>query len=210
MYNKLAVTITCVFLLSPAAQAQDWQPITGADNITALFSDTTHSATLREGKTATAVYNADGTGELRAWGDVIERRWHVEGDDQVCIEIGTDTRCFTLEVDASDPDMHRATNVVSDETVVFSVSDREVTATAAPAGAAGSASEPSAEEIAAKLANPNAPMASLTFRCNTGPSTATCPVHQARMAPPSCSSRRSRFRSRTVMSYFFGRTFQYN
>jgi hypothetical protein len=164
MYNKLAVTITCVFLLSPAAQAQDWQPVTGADNISALFSDTTHSATLREGKTATAVYNADGTGELRAWGDVIERGWRVEGDDQVCIEIGTDTRCFTLEVDASDPDMHRATNVVSDETVVFSVSDREVTATAAPAGAAGSASEPSAEEIAAKLANPNAPMASLTFR----------------------------------------------
>jgi len=164
MYNKLTLTITCVLWLSSAAQAQEWQPVTGADNITALFSDTTHTGTLRDGVTATATYNADGTGNLRAWGDVIERRWRVEGDDQVCLEIGTETRCFTLEVAASDPDMHRATNVETSEAVVFSVSEREVTIAAAPAGAAGSASEPSAEEIAAALANPNAPMASLTFR----------------------------------------------
>ena len=44
------------------------------------------------------------------------------------------------------------------------MSKREVAMDAAPAGAAGGASQPSAEEIAAKLANPNAPMASLTFR----------------------------------------------
>jgi len=154
MYNKLLVTITCVLWLSSAARAQEWQPVTGADDITALFSDTTHTGTLTEGVTATATYNADGTGNLHAWGDVIERRWRVEGDDQVCLEIGTEIRCFTLEADASDPDMHRATNVETSETVVFSVSEREVT----------SASEPSAEEIAAALANPNAPMASLTFR----------------------------------------------
>jgi len=91
MYNKLTLTITCVLWLSSAAQAQEWQPVTGADNITALFSDTTHTGTLRDGVTATATYNADGTGNLRAWGDVIERRWRVEGDDQVCLEIGTET-----------------------------------------------------------------------------------------------------------------------
>jgi hypothetical protein len=164
MYNKPAFTITWALLLTSAVQAQEWQPVTGTDNITALFSDTTHTATLREGKTATATYNADGTGELHAWGDVIERRWRVEGDDQVCIEIGTETRCFTIEVDASDTDMHRATNVATNETVVLSVSDREVTVAAPTGSAAGGASEPSAEEIAQKLANPNAPMASLTFR----------------------------------------------
>jgi len=127
MCNKLTLTITCVLWLSSAAQAQEWQPVTGADNITALFSDTTHTGTLRDGVTATATYNADGTGNLRAWGDVIERRWRVEGDDQVCLEIGTETRCFTLEVAASDPDMHRATNVETSEAVVFSVSQCERT-----------------------------------------------------------------------------------
>jgi hypothetical protein len=163
MRSKPGFIIASIVLLSGTTHAQDWQPVTGADNLEALFSDTTHSATLRDGVTATAHYNADGTGQLRAWGDVIERRWHVEGENQVCLEIGTETRCFTLEVDASDTDMHRATNVATGETVIFSISEREVTV-AATGAAAGNASEPSAEEIAAKLANPNTPMASLTFR----------------------------------------------
>ncbi len=80
MYRKLGLIAAGLILLVASAGAQDWQPVTGADNIKALFSDTTHTATLRDGVTATANYNADGTGQLRAWGDVIERRWHVEGD----------------------------------------------------------------------------------------------------------------------------------
>jgi len=157
-------TVALLFVAMGAA-AQDWQPVIGEDVIQALFSETTHTAALSGENQAVANYNADGTGQLRAWGDVIERRWRVEGDDQVCIEIGSDTRCFTIEVDASDPDMHRATNVATGEVVVFSVSDRAVTVAAgAPAGGSGNTSEPSAEEIAAALANPNAPMASLTFR----------------------------------------------
>jgi len=164
MCSKPGLIIASIVLLSGTTHAQDWQPVTGAENVKAPFSDKTHTATLREGKTATAIYNADGTGELRAWGDVIERRWHVEGDDQVCLDIGSETRCFTLEIDASNPDVHRATNITTGETIVFTVSEREVAMDAAPAGTAGGASQPSAEEIAAKLANPNAPMASLTFR----------------------------------------------
>jgi len=153
-----------VVLSAPAASAQDWQPVTGTEQIRALFSDTTQTADLPSGEKAVAQYNADGTGNLRAWGDVFERRWEIKGDDQVCIEIGNETRCFSIEVDASDPASHRATNAATGETVAFSVSGREVAIAAPAAGAAGSASEPSAEEIAAKLANPNSPMATLTFR----------------------------------------------
>jgi hypothetical protein len=161
--QRTTVSIVCVAFFAASASAQDWKPVTGADEINALFSDTTHTATLEDGVVATANYNADGTGRVRAWGDVFERRWRVEGDDQVCVEIGAETRCFTLEVDASDSDMHRATNVATAETVVFTVAEREVTV-AATGAAAGSASEPSAEEIAAKLANPNSPMASLNLK----------------------------------------------
>jgi len=164
MCGKPAIIIACIILLSGTAQAQDWRVVTGADNIRALFSGTTMTATLKHGVTATANYNADGTGILRVWGDVFERRWRVEGEDQICLEIGTETRCFTLETDASDPDMYRATNVATSESVVFSVAEREVTTAARGSSNAGNASEPSAEEIAAKLANPNTPMASLTFR----------------------------------------------
>ena len=81
MYNKPGLIIASIVLLSGTTHAQDWQPVTGAENVKAPFSDKTHTATLREGKIATAIYNADGTGELHAWGDVIERRWRVEGDE---------------------------------------------------------------------------------------------------------------------------------
>jgi hypothetical protein len=151
--------------VAPLSFAQDWQPLADADEIAALFSDTTHRGMLPGGNEAVAQYNADGTGNLSAWGDLIERRWRVQGEDQACIEIGSEVRCFTLEMNASSPGNYRATNVATGEVVVFTVSNREVSAaSAAPSGNAGSPSEPSAEEIAAKLANPNAPMATLTTR----------------------------------------------
>jgi hypothetical protein len=164
--TKISSLLTALgaLLFSAGALAQEWKPVTGAENIRALFSETTQTATLPSGGKAVANYNADGTGNLQAWGEVFERRWEVKNDNQVCIEIGSETRCFTIEVDASSPASHRATNVATGETIEFDVSGREVTISAPVADAAGSASQPSAEEIAAKLANPNSPMATLTFR----------------------------------------------
>ncbi len=162
---RFLTVMLAAHLFSGTAIAQDWQPVIGAKEIAALFSETTHTATLPGDNQAVAKYNADGTGSLRAWGDVFERRWSVEDDDRVCLEIGTETRCFTIESDASSPGTYRATLVATGEMVVFTVEEREVTiAAGAPAGDAGSASQPSAEEIAQKLANPNTPMASMTFR----------------------------------------------
>ena len=146
--------------------AQDWQPLTGAENIEALFSDTTMRATLRDKVEAVATYNSDGSGELKAWGDTFPRRWQLKGDDQVCLEIDEQIRCFSIEKDAAGSNQYRASNVSSGESVVFSVSERDIAVSHDPSSdsAAGGASEPSAAEIAQKLANPNAPMASLTFR----------------------------------------------
>jgi hypothetical protein len=151
-------------VLSGGAHAQTWQPVTGADKLEALFSDTVQTATLKDGVTAVATYNSDGTGELKAWGDTFPRSWEVQGDDQVCVGISDDIRCFTIEFDASSPNAHRARVVTTGETVIFQVEERQVTVTNPVNTSEGGASQPSAEEIAAKLANPNSPMASLTFR----------------------------------------------
>jgi hypothetical protein len=163
--KKSLTAFTLFFLLFVSAtQAQSWEPVTGADDLARLFSDTVQTATLKEGVTATATYNSDGTGELKAWGDTFPRNWKVEGDDRVCIGISDDLRCFTIEVDSSNPSTYRGTLVSTGETVIFTVEQQRVTVTESEVSASGAAAEPSAEEIAAKLANPNAPMASLTFR----------------------------------------------
>jgi hypothetical protein len=164
---RLRQLACCILLLTSSnTWAQDWQPLTGAESIEALFSDTIMRATLRDNVEAVATYNSDGSGELKAWGDTFPRRWQLKGDDQVCLEIDEQTRCFSIEKDAADTDQYRASNVSSGESVVFSVSEREIVVSHDPSSdsAAGGASEPSAAEIAQKLANPNAPMASLTFR----------------------------------------------
>jgi len=150
-------------LVATSAQAQDWQPVTGAGELGALFSDTVMTAKLKDGVTATATYNSDGTGELKAWGDTFPRTWQVKGEDQVCLDIDKQARCFTIEKD-SGSNQHRGTVVDTGETVIFTVEQREITVSANLDSDAGGASQPSAEEIAQKLANPNAPMASLTFR----------------------------------------------
>ena len=151
-------------VLSVGAHAQTWQPVTGPDKLEALFSDTVQTATLKDGVTAVATYNSDGTGELKAWGDTFPRSWELKGDDQVCIRISDDSRCFTIEVDASSPRTYRARVVPTGETVIFEVEERQLTIPEPMSSNEGGASQPSAEEIAQKLANPNAPMASLTFR----------------------------------------------
>jgi hypothetical protein len=149
--------------LAPAVFAQDWQAVTGEDELRALFSDTVMTASLKEGVTAEATYNADGTGELQAWGDTFPRSWQIKGQDQVCIGIDEQLQCFNIEKDA-DSGRYRARNVASGDSIDFDVTGHEIAVDDIPETNSGGASQPSAEEVAAALANPNAPMASLTFR----------------------------------------------
>jgi hypothetical protein len=149
--------------LAPAVFAQDWQAVTGEDELRALFSDTVMTASLKEGVTAEATYNADGTGELQAWGDTFPRSWQIKSQDRICIGIDEQLQCFNIEKDA-DSGRYRARNVASGESIDFDVTGHEIAVDDIPETSSGSASQPSAEEVAAALANPNAPMASLTFR----------------------------------------------
>jgi hypothetical protein len=154
-----------LFIFASAVLAQTWEPYTGADNLRRLMSDTLMEGTLREGVTATARYNSDGTGELTAWGDTFSRNWRIEGDERVCIEVGREENCVTLDKAVGEENTYRATVERTGETVVFTVrAAGEPIAVEANTRGAGGATEPSADEIAQSLANPNTPLASQTFK----------------------------------------------
>ena len=80
MLKVLVLTALVIALAVPQAQAQSWEPVRGKTQLRELMSNTMFEGTLSGGEKAVSEYNADGTGELRAWGDVFPREWKVEGD----------------------------------------------------------------------------------------------------------------------------------
>jgi hypothetical protein len=146
-------------LSSVEADAQTWQVITDPEEVRALFSDTVMTSELKEGVTATAHYNSDGTGEVEAWDDTFSREWKVEADGRVCILIGGSFQCFRIEKNADAPSEYRATNTETEDAVIFIVEAQEIRRSGSLENPnAGGAGEPSAEELAAKLANPTNPI----------------------------------------------------
>jgi hypothetical protein len=159
------VFLAQLLFLSGPLLAQGWEAYTGAENLRRLMSDTVMEGVPREGVTSTARYNKDGTGELTAWGETFPRTWRVQGEDQICITVGQSENCVRIEKSTGQESAYRATDIKSGELVEFSVqSGAEPVAIDRKAGNAGGAVEPSAEEIAKSLANPNTPLASQTFK----------------------------------------------
>ncbi|MEP0200836.1 MAG: hypothetical protein ABJ084_03375 [Halioglobus sp.] len=144
-----------------SALAQEWEPVTDAEELKQLMSDTVMVSTLEPGVEAKAVYNADGTGTLNAWGDTFSRTWEVR-DSSACVNSrGVDT-CYAIERDTQEESMYRVTNLTTQESAIVSI-----TRDGEPIIVAGSGvgmGKPSADEIAKSLANPNTPLASLTLK----------------------------------------------
>ena len=84
MKRSIFTTLLITFTLSPQANADNWQPMTGADNLQQLVSGATAEIELKPGVTAVGKYHADGTAEIEAWNETVHRTWIVKGDDQVC------------------------------------------------------------------------------------------------------------------------------
>ena len=159
-------TLMAVFLamLGPSATlAQDWQPYTGAEKLRALVSDTVLEGELRDGVKAVGRYNADGTGTLQAWGETFPRRWTAR-EDRICIEVGEQEQCVRFEKAADQENLFRAYNEATGESSVFTLVGGAPVTIDVPNTDAGGAAEPSADEIAKSLANPNTPLASQTFK----------------------------------------------
>jgi len=149
--------------------AQTWTAIDNPDELADIFSDTVMQITIQDGVTGTAKYSSDGTGVVKAWGETFLRNWEVQGNDRVCITSEDKHEgvsiCYRLERNADKSEQYRAVNLATGEILDLLVTaDDTVKATESADKSSGGAARPSAEEIAASLANPNTPMASMTFK----------------------------------------------
>ncbi|MDJ0835478.1 MAG: hypothetical protein QNK37_03115 [Acidobacteriota bacterium] len=152
-----------LFLWASCAWSQTWEPLTG-DDLRELFSDTVIEATLRGGVKAVATYKRDGTGVVKAWGGEFDRTWEVRGDNTVCIGIGAQETCYKLERNTATPNSYRSINQTTGEILELTIKADKTGAADTPTTTAGGAAKPSADEIAAKLANPNGSLATLNFK----------------------------------------------
>ena len=161
----LAVALLLSLTTTPLLQADDWQPLTGADTLQGFVSGATVEITLTPGVTAVGTYRADGTAEILAWKEVFQRTWEVRGDDQVCYT-DLETHCYSYEQNLDDPAEFRAHNVATGEVILFRLVDAETDTLVreTPPDDQGGPGTPSAEEIAAALSDPNTNMGSLNFQ----------------------------------------------
>ena len=102
----------------------DWVAVTDQAELTKLFTDTTMSATLTDNVKAKATYNAGGTGELSAWGDIFKREWKIE-NAQACLKKNQDWQCLTVEKRG---EQYRATDSKPGEKVEFTVNEQNLIA----------------------------------------------------------------------------------
>ena len=109
-------------------------------------------------------YHADGTGVLHEWGASFLENLEVEGENQICITVGPQTKCYEFERNTAEADLYRARDVADGPAASSSGStDGSAVATGGrkEVGPGGGAATASAEELAAELANPNTPMGTL-------------------------------------------------
>jgi hypothetical protein len=120
--------------------------------------------TLADGKDSDrrGVYNADGTGTLFAWGGEFDRRWEIRDDEWICMAIQPLKECYRLERSTTDPSLYRVTAESTGlQTEIRDSGTGLATVQSAPAETdpnRGGAAAPSADELAAKLANPANPI----------------------------------------------------
>jgi len=168
----IATIATLVVALSwsatAAAQEEKWEPIVGADTLEEFMSGITAERKLPGGGTSKAEYSADGTGVLHSWGESFPRMWRVEGDAQVCITQETGTGgswCFELERSTADPTLYRLRAVDTGKVIRFRADAHRAVADEAEKDSPeeGGAAAASASEMAAKLADPNAVIGTMTM-----------------------------------------------
>ena len=152
-------------MVSTLANADNWQPLTGADTLQELVAGATAEIQLAAGVTAVGKYNADGTAEIEAWKEIFRRTSEVKGDDRVCYT-DLETKCYTYEQNLDDPSEFRVSNVDTAEMFVFRLVDAETDTFVrdTPAGDDGGPGSPSAAEVAAALSDPNTNMGSMNFQ----------------------------------------------
>ena len=165
----LPVIISMLFIVGASAIAlgAEWEPVTGKEALSKFMSGTTLKWEEGGGQ-SWGEYRADGTGTLHAWDASSPRTWEVKGDDQVCVTAGNVTECWQLEKNSADPNLYRSREIGTGKMTEIRMSSDSAVGTIQgdpkAAGDKGGAAAPSANEMAAQLANPTSPVANMTFR----------------------------------------------
>jgi len=161
--SHVVILLATMVLIAPAIRAAEWEPISGAESLRQFMSGLSTERDLAGKEVARGEYHADGTGVLHEWGASFSRTWEVMGEDQVCITVGLQTKCYQFQHNTAEADLYLARDVATDQTFEFRVTVGGAVATGprSEVGSDGGAATASAEEIAAELANPNTPMGSL-------------------------------------------------
>ena len=166
--NRYIFIVTLIIAVSMPAIAQDgdWVPVTGAGTLRSFMEERTAVRKLPDGEVTRGEYFSDGTGVLHEYGASFPRTWEIRGENQICISSARDHVCYTYERNTTDPDLYRGRNVATGVATEFRVEDTAAltTETLRETGQGPGAATASADEIAAELANPNTPMASMTFK----------------------------------------------
>jgi hypothetical protein len=149
-----------ILAMSPPLQAESWEPVVGADELREAFVNVAMEAEMRSGSKAVARYFPDGTGELTFQGVTYPREWKVEGEDLICWNIDDLWQCARIERNKDNPNEYREINLTTGQTTIFTVSDQiaQTKTSQLATGGKGGAAQPSNAELAAKLANPTAPV----------------------------------------------------
>lgn len=164
LINNSKILLALSFLLiSYSGFAQEWELISDEAVLRSLFEGTEQTATLANNVKAVSIYNSDGSGELKAWGETFKRQWKVE-NEKVGVLIDGEWRLFQIERKVGSDNTYRAIQEDGSTSVIFEVSNKQVAIATATNAEEGGAAEPSADEVAKALANPNTPLAKLTTR----------------------------------------------
>jgi len=109
-----------------ASTVAEWVAIRSADELRAIYSDTTIQGTAEVGRSRrvtpfTGQFRRDGTGMLFMSGRQIPRTWAVKGNDQICATDALGQNCYRYERNVGDPNRIRGRNVANGAAVEFTV-----------------------------------------------------------------------------------------
>ena len=181
---KLCFLSAIVFVIMSSAalraHADEWSPVTGKEVLEGLYSDVVQQGVLTTKAKWRTEYCANGTGIMRAWGQVFPRTWRAVDDERVCITSDGNTKveCFRFEKHTSKANTYRGRDVISRQVWELSILDEKpefckaapekiVAPPDATAHAPKASAGPSAAEMAKKLANPSLAIGQLTSNFTT-------------------------------------------
>ena len=163
----LVLNVSLMLCATAVAQEGEWEAVTGKENLRNNMSGKILERSLPGGETARGEYHADGSGVVHEYGGSFPRTWSIKGDDQICITVDDADQCYQIEKNTTTPDLFRAREMTSGRTAEFRSTrggDAVTTGKPSEVGNEGGAATASAAEVAAELANPNTPLATLNTK----------------------------------------------